>query len=82
MGSLVVSDQFAEHGEPFEPVRVEVIGPQYYKWVYGDEDSPHCIRGSASEWARLAVHRMMPSDTGLDCSTEAARRALEMVSVY
>lgn len=82
LGWTTLAGQFAEHGESYESVRVEVIGPEYYKWVYGEENSPHCIKGSASEWARVAVHRMMPSDTTLDCSTETARRALEMVSVY
>lgn len=82
LGWSTLPSQHEEHGEPYHPIRVEVIGPQYYKWVYGDADSPHCIKGSASEWARLAVHRIGPSETGLECSTEVAEHALEMVSIY
>ena len=82
LGWATLESQFAAHGEQYEPIRVEVIGPQYYKWVYGEEDSPHQIRGSASEWARLSVHRMGSSETGMQCSTETARRALELVSIY
>ncbi|MCQ3803285.1 MAG: maleylpyruvate isomerase family mycothiol-dependent enzyme [bacterium] len=82
LGWVTLPSQYEDHGEQYHPIRVEVIGPQYYKWVYGDEDSPHCIKGSASEWARLAVHRLGPSETTLECSTEYAEQALEMVSIY
>ncbi len=82
LGWATLASQFEEHGEPYHPIRVEVIGPQYYKWVYGEEDSPHIIKGSASDWARLAVHRLGPSETGLACSTETAEHALELVSIY
>lgn len=74
--------RFAERGETHTPIRVEVIGPQYFKWVYGEADLPHIIKGTASEWARVAVHRLTPSETDLQCSDEAARTALELVSIY
>ncbi len=74
--------RFTERGETYPPTRVEVIGPQYYKWVYGDDDLPHLIKGAASEWARVAVHRLTPSETQLQCSDEVARTALELVSIY
>lgn len=82
LGWSALPAQFEEQGETYQPVRVEVIGPQYFKWVYGEEDSPHCIKGSASDWARLAVHRLAPRDTLLQCSSEVAELALEFVSVY
>jgi len=74
--------RFTEREETYTPVRVEVIGPQYFKWVYGQEDLPHIIKGSASEWARVSVHRLRPSETGLQCSDEVAETALELVSIY
>lgn len=82
LGWATLASQFEEHNEPYHPIRVEVIGPQYYKWVYGDEESPDFIRGSASDWARLAVHRLTPSETRLECSSEAAERGLYLVSIY
>ncbi len=82
LGWETLPERFKEHGEPYSPVRVEVIGPQYYKWVYGDDGLPHTIRGSASEWARVAVHRLAPSDTQLECSDEVSEIALEFVSIY
>ena len=82
LGWSTLPGQFEEHGEPYQPIRVEVIGPQYYKWVYGDEKSSHLIKGSASEWARLAVHKLAASETRLSCSSEVAERALQMVSIY
>ncbi len=82
LGWAALADRFAEQGKPFQPIRLEVIGPQYYKWVYGDENSPHLITGNAAEWARLAVHRLRLSETSLDFSTEVAEHALEIVSIY
>lgn len=81
LGWATLAHHLQENGEN-PTVRVEVIGPQYYKWVYGEEHSPHQIKGSASDWARLAVHRLAPSETSLDCSTETAENALEMLSIY
>ena len=68
--------------ETYQPVRVEVIGPQYYKWVYGEEQSPHHINASASDRARLVVNRLTPAETTLRGSSTAAERAIEMVSLY
>ena len=82
LGWATLPAQFEYRGEPHPPIRLEVIGPQYYKWVYGEEDTPHRIKGNASDWARVAVHRLAPSDTQLHCTSEVAERALELVSVY
>ena len=68
--------------ETYQPVRVEVIGPQYYKWVYGEEQSPHHINASASDRARLVVNRLTPAETTLRGSSTAAERAIEMVSIH
>ena len=82
LGWATLAHQFHENGEAYQPVRVEVIGPQYYKWVYGEEQSPHHIKGSASDWARLVVNRLTPAETTLRGSSTAAERAIEMVSLY
>ena len=73
---------FKQAGEDYEPVRIEVIGPGYSKWVYGPEDTDQLIKGSASEWARVAVRRMKPEDTRLKVTGEYAEKALQVARAY
>ncbi len=68
--------------EDYVPVRVEVIGPGYAKWVYGPEDADNLIKGSASDWARLAVRRIKPDKTRLKVTGDAAEIALQVVRAY
>ena len=69
-------------GEDYLPVRVEVIGPGYAKWVYGPEDAENRIKGSASDWARVAVRRAAPEDTRLKIQGEVAETAVRVVRTY
>jgi len=78
--SLPYSFKLAE--QDFVPVRVEVIGPGYSKWIYGPEDTDNVIRGSASDWARLVVRRAKPEDTRLKVAGEAAETAVQVVRAY
>jgi uncharacterized protein (TIGR03084 family) len=39
------------------PVRVELAAPSGATWVIGPDDAPTVIRGTASDWCRVAVHR-------------------------
>ena len=65
-------------GEDYEPVRIEVIGPGYAKWVYGPDDTDQLIKGSASDWARIAVRRIKPEDTRLKITGEYAEKAVQV----
>jgi uncharacterized protein (TIGR03084 family) len=38
-------------------VRVELTSPSGASWVFGPDDAPTVIRGTASDWCRVAVHR-------------------------
>lgn len=73
---------FKAAGEDFAPVRVEVIGPGYVKWVYGPEDADNLIKGSASDFARLAVRRTTRDKTRLKATGDGADRALDLVKAY
>lgn len=73
---------FKQAGEHYEPVRVEVIGPGYAKWVYGPEDTDQVIKGSASDWARVAVRRIKPERTRLKVSGEFAEKAIQVARAY
>ncbi len=70
-------------GEEYrEPVRVEVIGPNYAKWVYGPEDSTQIIRGQAGEWCRVAVQRLAADKTSLKATGDVAETALRVARAY
>jgi uncharacterized protein (TIGR03084 family) len=69
---------FKEAGEDYEPVRVEIIGPGYSKWIYGPEDTDQLIKGSASDWARIAVRRVKPANTRLKITGEFAEKAVQV----
>jgi uncharacterized protein (TIGR03084 family) len=73
---------FKMAGEDYTPIRVEVIGPGYAKWVYGPEGADNLIKGSAADWARLVVRRIAPSDTRLKVTGEVAERAMTLAKAY
>jgi uncharacterized protein (TIGR03084 family) len=73
---------FKAAGLDYSPVRVEVIGPGYAKWVYGPEEAENFIKGSASDWARIVVRRIDHSATTLKVSGDAAQAALEVAQAY
>ncbi len=73
---------FKEAGENYEPVRVEVIGPGYSRWIYGPEDTDQLIKGSASDWARIVVRRAKPKDTRLKVTGEHAEKAIQVARAY
>lgn len=68
--------------EDYTPIRVEVIGPGYAKWVYGPEDASNLIKGSASDFARLVVRRLTPDQTRLKVTGEGAERAMVLARAY
>jgi len=71
---------FKRAGHVYVPIRLEVIGPGYAKWVHGPEDSDQRIKGAAGEWCRVATRRMAASDTSLRAEGDVAVLALEIVS--
>ena len=73
---------FKQAGEHYEPVRVEVIGPGYSKWVYGPEDTDQLIKGSASDWARLVVRRGNPKELRLKVTGDHAEKACALAQTY
>ena len=73
---------FKQAGEDYEPVRIEVIGPGYAKWIYGPDDTDQLIKGSASDWARIVVRRIKPRDTRLKVTGEYAEKAVEVAKAW
>lgn len=73
---------FEQAGEKYEPIRVEVIGPRYAKWVFGPEDADNLIKGKAAAWCRLAVGRLDPGKSGLTAQGDTAETALRVARTY
>jgi uncharacterized protein (TIGR03084 family) len=67
----------------YSPVRVEVMGPAYAKWVFGPAETDQVIKGPAGEFARLAVRRIKRKDAkNLKAIGEVAETALDVVRAY
>jgi uncharacterized protein (TIGR03084 family) len=73
---------FKDHSLDYEPIRIELIGPGYSRWVYGPEDASNRIKGSASDWARIAVRRIEPNQTRLQVTGDAAEAALKVAKAF
>jgi uncharacterized protein (TIGR03084 family) len=73
---------FKTAGLDYSPVRVEVIGPGYAKWVYGPDDTEDLIKGPASDWARVVVRRLPPEKSRLKVTGEVAAKAIEVAQAY
>lgn len=71
------SEAFPEQG-----IRIELMGPNYARWVYGPEDSDQTIKGVAGEWCRVAVNRLDLQDTGLKIDGDDAEMAARVVTSY
>lgn len=75
---------FEQAGEayPANGVRVQLMGPRYARWVFGPEDTDNVIKGIASEFCRVAVHRLDAADTGLKAIGDDAETALRVLRAY
>jgi uncharacterized protein (TIGR03084 family) len=67
---------------PDEPVRVELALPSGAVWTHGPESASNSIRGLASDYCRVFVHRSHPADTSLDVEGDAAHSALDVARAF
>jgi uncharacterized protein (TIGR03084 family) len=75
---------FERAGESYpQPIRVELVGPGYARWVFGPEDADQVVRGSASDWCRVAVRRMKAADAeNLTATGDVAEAALRVARAF
>lgn len=68
---------------PGGELRVELTLPSGATWCIGHDDAPNRVRGPASEFCRLFVHRLrLPDATGLVAEGEGAEAALEVARAF
>ena len=46
-----------ENKTKFQDLRVELIGPEYKAWQFGNEKSENSVKGNASDWCRIITGR-------------------------
>ena len=75
---------FSRAGEKYPaPIRVELVGPSYARWVFGPEGSDQVVRGQAGDWCRLVVGRLPRARVGnLIAVGEVAATALRVARAH
>lgn len=75
---------FARAGEEYPaPIRLELLGPGYARWVFGPEGSDQVVRGPAADWCRLVVTRLPPAQAkNLIAVGEVAATALRVARAH
>ncbi len=68
--------------DPEEPMYLELTLPSGAIWAKGDPESPNFIKGSAKDWALVAIRRRNWMDTELQVEGEAARTYANIVQTY
>lgn len=72
----------ADHSYPGGGIRVQLMGPKYARYVYGPEDAENVIKGTATDFCRVAVQRLDVTDTGLKAIGDEAEAALAVLRTY
>jgi len=67
---------------PNVPIRIELTLPSGAAWSKGDEEATNIIRGTASDFCRVAVQRGHWKDTRLQIKGTEANRFIDIVQTY
>lgn len=67
---------------PETPVRLELKLPSGEIWARGETGAENVIRGSARDWALVAVRRRAWADTDLEVTGKEARRYADVVQTF
>lgn len=84
LGWATLPYAFEQAGEEYStPVRLELVGPGYARWVFGPEDTDQVIKGGAGDWCRVAVRRLDAEDAvNLTAVGEIAATALRIARAF
>lgn len=74
---------YAREGRDDPPsVRLELTSPGGESWTFGEPGGNVTVRGSASEFCRVAARRLSPDQTTLEAEGERAGELLALVRTY
>lgn len=68
--------------QPDTPVRVELTLPSGEPWALGDADAEDVIRGTATDFCRVATQRRHVADTDLEVRGEAAEEWMGIAQAF
>jgi uncharacterized protein (TIGR03084 family) len=68
--------------QPGTPVRVELTSPSGETWILGDPDAEESIRGTATDFCRVAAQRRHVADTDLEIIGDAAREWMGIAQTF
>ena len=71
-----------EMQQPKTPVRVELNSPSGEQWVLGDLDADELIRGTATDFCRVATQRRHVADTDLEVRGAAAEEWMGIAQAF
>jgi uncharacterized protein (TIGR03084 family) len=82
LGWATLPNAFGLAGEAYqEPIRLELVGPSYARWIFGPEGSENVIRGQGGDWCRLAVGHTTKTGS-LSAHGDLAERSLSIVNIF
>lgn len=67
---------------PDTTVRVELTSPSGEKWVLGDPNASEVVRGTATDFCRVATQRRHVADTNLEVEGEAAKEWIGIAQAF
>ena len=67
---------------PATPVRVELTSPSGKQWALGDPDATDVVRGTATDFCRVATQRRHVADTNLEVHGEAAEEWIGIAQAF
>jgi uncharacterized protein (TIGR03084 family) len=67
---------------PEEPVRVELVAPDGATWVFGPDDAPETVTGTAYDFCLLVTQRRHRDDTNLVASGPESERWLGIAQAF
>jgi len=68
--------------QPETPIRVELTSPSGETWILGDPDAKESIRGTATDFCRVAAMRRNVADTDLEVIGDAATEWMGIAQTF
>ncbi|MCH8813636.1 MAG: TIGR03084 family protein [Chloroflexi bacterium] len=68
--------------QPDTPIRVELTSPSGETWILGDPDAEESIRGTATDFCRVAAQRRHVADTDLEVIGDAAKEWMGIAQTF
>lgn len=67
---------------PAEPFRVELVGPDGQTWIWGPENAPQRVQGSALDFCLRVTHRRTRAETDLTAIGDDAQKWFDIARVF